>query len=74
MVMPDQIDDAQRIADQMLGDALASHHRRVDEIRRIHGRSHCADCGKEIPMKRREAVRNCRRCLTCQIEFEGGRK
>lgn len=68
--MPDQIDEAQRYADQHQADALAGHHRRVDEIRSMHGRTHCEECGEEIPVKRREAVPGCRLCVECQRAFE----
>lgn len=30
----------------------------------------CEDCEEPIPEKRRRAVPGCRRCLTCQLEFE----
>lgn len=70
--MPDLFDDAQRVAELQQQDALESHHRRVDQIRTAHSRTHCLDCGEEIPEKRRAAVKGCRRCLRCQTDFEQG--
>ncbi|MFH1027804.1 MAG: TraR/DksA C4-type zinc finger protein [Pseudomonadota bacterium] len=31
---------------------------------------HCEDCGEMIPEARRRAVPGCKRCLSCQTEFE----
>jgi phage/conjugal plasmid C-4 type zinc finger TraR family protein len=72
--MPDQFDEAQRVAEMQLGDALAAHHRRVNEIRATHGLAECAECGEEIPQKRREAVPGCRLCVGCQTKFEATMK
>ena len=30
----------------------------------------CEDCGDDIPVERRTAVRGCRRCIFCQERFE----
>jgi phage/conjugal plasmid C-4 type zinc finger TraR family protein len=30
------------------------------------GQSHCAECGGEIPLARREAIAGVRLCVTCQ--------
>jgi phage/conjugal plasmid C-4 type zinc finger TraR family protein len=68
--MPDQFDEAQRVTELQLQDALASHHRRVDEIRASHGLKNCEECGGEIPVKRRQAVPGCRLCVGCQRAFE----
>lgn len=41
-----------------------------------HGESltHCAECGREIPAARREAVPGVRLCLACQSERDKHRK
>ena len=65
--MPDDIDRAQAINEQLLGDALAEHQRRMP---RGESLTHCEDCGGEIPEARRQAQRGCRRCIDCQAEFE----
>ena len=67
--MPDQIDEAQQVADLQLSDALAAHHRRVDEIRGSHAAKTCVECGEEIPAKRRQAVPGCR---LLQITLDNG--
>lgn len=70
--MADVLDEAQRLADLHLADAMAAHHRRIDDIHGMHSRINCEDCGERIPEKRRQAVKNCRRCLSCQMDFERG--
>ncbi len=32
--------------------------------------SHCAECEKEIPLARREAVPGVRLCVSCQAEYD----
>lgn len=70
--MTDQLDEAQRLAELQRDDALASHHRRVDQVRATHGRRECIDCGDSIPDKRRLAIPGCQRCVACQADFERG--
>lgn len=70
--MPDQFDAAQRVAEQQLDEALADHHRRVKDIRASHGRTHCAECGEEIPVRRREIIPECQLCVECQSDLERG--
>lgn len=72
--MPDQIDEAQRVAEQQLQEALTGHHRRVDEVRASHTRTHCEACDEEIPLRRRQAVPGCRLCVGCQTNFEQAMK
>lgn len=33
-------------------------------------RMQCEDCGEAIPLKRRQAMPGCRRCLACQQQHE----
>ncbi|MEW6427313.1 MAG: TraR/DksA C4-type zinc finger protein [Thermodesulfobacteriota bacterium] len=47
----------------------------IDAVRqRVHparpSRTHCLDCGHEIPAGRRQHVPGCERCLDCQKAFE----
>lgn len=70
--MADEIDAAQRVNELHQCDALAGHHRRVGEIRSRHERTHCAECGEEIPVRRRAAVPGCQLCVGCQSEIERG--
>jgi phage/conjugal plasmid C-4 type zinc finger TraR family protein len=72
--MPDLFDEAQRVADLHLTEALAAHHRRVDAIRATHGGDACDQCGDEIPERRRQAVPGCRYCIDCQRAIEQGRR
>ncbi|MFH1027690.1 MAG: TraR/DksA C4-type zinc finger protein [Pseudomonadota bacterium] len=30
----------------------------------------CEDCGEQIPEGRRRAIPGCKRCMSCQTEFE----
>ncbi|MCS5737226.1 TraR/DksA C4-type zinc finger protein, partial [Herbiconiux daphne] len=32
--------------------------------------THCLDCGKSIPQKRREIVKGCKYCITCQSNHD----
>jgi len=32
--------------------------------------SHCADCGEEVPVARREAIPGVRLCVACQTEHD----
>lgn len=31
---------------------------------------HCVDCGEEIPLRRREVIKGCKRCTQCQANYE----
>jgi phage/conjugal plasmid C-4 type zinc finger TraR family protein len=33
--------------------------------------THCRDCGEPIPEKRRKAMPGYKRCVACQMEYEG---
>jgi phage/conjugal plasmid C-4 type zinc finger TraR family protein len=67
--MPDDIDIAQGINEQLQADALADHFRRQPSAV-ITSRTHCLDCGYKIPLQRRLAVNGCRRCVSCQEILE----
>lgn len=67
--MPDGIDRAQIINEQILEDALAAHQRRpaytVADSALI-----CIDCERPIPEGRRIAAPGCTRCVDCQTTIE----
>lgn len=65
--MPDEIDRAQEINEQLLGDALAQQQRRMP---RGESLAECVDCGEPIPEARRKAMPGCRRCIDCQTLHE----
>lgn len=59
----DEMDRVQEDVEQFHAAALCEHRRR-----QMTGESltHCEDCEKEIPEKRRLAVSGCRTCISCQ--------
>jgi phage/conjugal plasmid C-4 type zinc finger TraR family protein len=73
--VPDDIDRAQAINEELQADALASHFRRAaGRLRESAGE--CVECGDEIPEPRRRAVPGVKTCIDCQrqLERERGRK
>lgn len=69
--MSDWIDRATAAGEQYQEDALDEHRRRRAAQSR-ESRTLCEECGDEIPEKRRAAIRGCKRCLDCQVNFEKG--
>lgn len=63
----DDVDRAQEINEQLQGDAMDDHYRRMTSG---ISRTYCEDCGDPIPQARRKAVRGCRRCIGCQTVHE----
>lgn len=68
--MPDDVDRAQEINEQLLGDALAAQQRGMP---RGESATHCEDCGEPIPEARRKASPGCRKCIDCQTTLENWR-
>lgn len=65
--MTDQFDRAQQLEEQHRAAALSVHaQRHTDNV----SCSHCHDCGDPIPDRRRQAVKGCIRCITCQTLIE----
>ena len=64
----DDLDYIQEQIDEFQASALAVHqrHREPDD----NNGSCCIDCEDEIPLKRRQAIPGCRRCITCQEHHE----
>ncbi len=71
--MPDDIDRAQGVNEQLQADALEAWRRRQSTG---PGRTDCEDCGEAIPEARRKARPGCTRCIACQrkLEWIEGRK
>jgi phage/conjugal plasmid C-4 type zinc finger TraR family protein len=65
----DEIDRAQSYQEEFQADALRNHQRKLSG-QPSGSRTHCEECGEEIPLKRRELVPNCRLCIACQTEEE----
>lgn len=68
--MPDDLDRAQEINEQLLGDAIAAQQRAMP---RGESLAECEDCGEEIPEARRQAMPGCRKCIDCQTTLENWR-
>ncbi|MDW7643436.1 MAG: TraR/DksA family transcriptional regulator [Desulfuromonadales bacterium] len=69
--MPDDLDRAQGINEQLQADALAAHFRRVRRLpAATFEATACVDCDEPIPEKRLQASPGCIRCVDCQRDFE----
>ncbi|EMO6444743.1 TraR/DksA C4-type zinc finger protein [Raoultella planticola] len=64
--MPEIIDQANELAERRLEQTI--QNMRIDH--NAVSATHCADCGEEIPERRREAVAGCQRRADCQEEEE----
>lgn len=49
--------------------AAVNHARKQINAQR-ESLTHCHDCGDKIPENRRQAVRGCKYCITCQGEHD----
>lgn len=63
--MNDIADRAQEEEVAFITNALRAHGQKQQK-----GLTHCEDCDTLIPIARRRAVAGCRRCVTCQHDFE----
>ena len=73
----DEIDKAQNVIEQAMGSLMSSSQRsnlaKVEEaLERIKKSAYgiCEECGKEIPMKRLEALPFAQYCISCQQKLE----
>ena len=66
--MADEIDQAQTCNEDFQAFALELNQRSRETG--TYSGICCIDCKEEIPIKRRLAAPGCRRCITCQEEFE----
>ncbi|HDS0644938.1 TPA: TraR/DksA C4-type zinc finger protein [Escherichia coli] len=48
----------------------AVNHARKQINAQIESLIHCRDCGDIIPEKRRQAVKGCKYCITCQEDHD----
>jgi phage/conjugal plasmid C-4 type zinc finger TraR family protein len=69
--MPDDLDRAQEINDQLQRDILEAHLRRRVSAESL---ANCQECEGAIPEKRRLASPGCTRCIECQTEHEQAMK
>ncbi len=67
----DVIDDAAKTETQFQQMALANHRAVCSQNRSLESQAECLECGDEIPQARREAVKGCLYCISCQVEKEG---
>lgn len=70
--MADECDLAQVMSERYLRGEIAKARTAATSYESRVTSYECADCGREIPEARREAVPGCVRCVKCQIIFERG--
>ncbi|MBA3027455.1 MAG: TraR/DksA family transcriptional regulator [Desulfobacterium sp.] len=70
--MPDEADLAQGMERKYLRLSLKAMRKNPLPL---ESKTHCEACGDPMPERRRKAEPGCRRCVTCQADFEqcGGR-
>lgn len=69
--MSDEIDQAQGHNEDFQAFALELNQRSREPG--TYTGIYCVDCDEEIPAARREAQKNCRRCIDCQTLHENWR-
>jgi phage/conjugal plasmid C-4 type zinc finger TraR family protein len=73
--VPDEMDLVQDACDRLLEEALAERFRRARTAftrpaSLLSAVEICEDCDEEIPLRRRQAVPGCIRCIECQTLYE----
>ena len=67
----DQVDIADQIITDQLERAIAAARGiRVDSARFSISTLYCIDCGTLIPDKRKAAIPACKRCVSCEEDYE----
>ncbi len=66
----DICDDASATETKFQQMALANHMAGAKPSANAESQTHCLECGEEIPQGRREAIKGCTLCITCQAEQE----
>lgn len=67
----DQADIADRVITDYLERAVAAARGiRVDSARILPSRLNCVECGTQIPEKRKAAIPDCKRCVSCEEDYE----
>ncbi|MCE7610135.1 TraR/DksA C4-type zinc finger protein [Vibrio fluvialis] len=51
--------------------ALANHLAGAKPAANTESETHCLECDEEIPQGRRNAIKGCKWCTTCQAKREG---
>ncbi|WP_241669873.1 TraR/DksA C4-type zinc finger protein [Vibrio furnissii] len=51
--------------------ALANHLAGATPAANTESETHCLECDEEIPQGRRDAIKGCKWCTTCQAKREG---
>lgn len=67
----DEIDQAQGLNEDFQAFALELQQNSREPAN--YTGTDCLDCGEEIPLKRRQAMPGCRRCIDCQTTLENWR-
>ena len=66
--MADEIDLANDLAEHSMNVSLQNIHNKVNST--VESEEFCIECDEEIPLARREAVKGCKRCVTCQSKID----
>lgn len=70
----DEADQAQRYNEDFQAYCLEHRQKLGDhQDRPYYTGTACQDCDEEIPLKRRQALPGCRRCIDCQTLHENWR-
>lgn len=67
----DEVDIANRYQEQMMNTSLRNVKQMMKAMLNEQASIYCEDCGEIIPEQRRQAVPGCKRCIACQMIFEG---
>ncbi|MDN4696296.1 TraR/DksA C4-type zinc finger protein [Vibrio parahaemolyticus] len=66
----DICDDASATETKFQQMALANHMAGAKPSAQSESQTHCLECEEEIPQGRRDAIKGCKYCTTCQAEQE----
>lgn len=67
----DFCDDAAETEAKFQQMALANHLAGEKSAANTESEIHCLECDEEIPQGRRDAIKGCKWCTTCQAKREG---
>jgi phage/conjugal plasmid C-4 type zinc finger TraR family protein len=67
----DQADIADQVITEYLERAIAAARGiRVEKARYFSSTANCIDCGEKIPARRKAAIPDCMRCVSCEEDYE----
>ncbi len=66
----DQADIADQIIAEHLERAIAAARGIRSDITAKPSALNCIDCGENIPLERRNAIAGCKRCISCDEDYE----